>query len=511
MSVSLIVLIGFLGGCGSTREVVCSVPADLANVVVEDAITLDAFQKLPPEAKGERRARAEIFLDQAENSKRSDVKIMALTNAAYLAPDNQDTWLKLAHIWRWFGDYITVETCSNNAMAALEVLDDQGSLSRGEISKIKKSTSLDQALLRAWLHYDRGEWSKGLRWAYAADRIEPGSTSVHQITGLLEASSGVSTYAMDAIDDIQRVLAHSTDATWILAALDRSQKKWEAASGAVGTMIPNGDHVAECYREMALLAEIQGDWGVARRFYGESWASIPVEDETCLTKRFAPRLDPGSKKTLMPVWLAFNRYYITGSRSAYTSLALKKFEMAEDSVGKDFWGGQVVNSAGILIRWDVDPSYAYRARGLVFMEKGKIEWGLRDLRSAAKKLAAKGLKDSRIEGVIGHALLLEEYPKEALVHLRASVDLDPNSSTVWSDLGMALVQLGKSEEGERALTMAIGLNPSLATAWYNRGLVYIHRKDWLLAEQDLMKAAELVPDNAEIGALLQQLKQRNAP
>ncbi len=145
------------------------------------------------------------------------------------------------------------------------------------------------------------------------------------------------------------------------------------------------------------------------------------------------------------------------------------------------------------------------------LETGKIDWGMRDLRRAAGLLAAQGMKDGRIEGEFGHVLLVEGNPSGALVHLRASIDLEPNSATVWSDLGMALVQLGKSDEAERAFTMSIGIDPSLATGWYNRSLIYLHRKDWELAEQDLIKASELAPDNPEVVALLQKLKQRNTP
>lgn len=507
--VSFLIVLNLYSGCSSSREAVCLVPQDPANIVVPDAITLVEFQKLSAGEKADRRVRADVFLKQVKNAKRSDVLVTGLANAAGLAPDNQDTWLKLAHVWRWVGDYDKVQSCLGNAMAALDYLHDGKGYSREKISKIKKSVSLDQALLRAWLHYDRGEWDKGLRWANRAYDIEHGSTACRQIKGLLEACAGERLIALELIDDIKRVNVHSTDAMWILAALDRSRQKWGAAISMLGGVKPTGDHISECYRDMASLAEYLGQWGDARRWYDDAGAYLPIDDKTCLTKRSYYRLDMETERVLMPVWLAFNRYYVTGSRSAYTSLALEKFDKAVDPTVKDFWGGQTVNSAGILIRWDIDKGYAYRARGLVFMGKGQTRRGMNDLRKAAGILAAKGRQDSRIEGIFGHAMLLEARPQRALRHLRASVELDAASPTVWSDLGMALVQLGENEEAERAFTMAVGLDPNLATGWYNRGLIYIHRKEWDLAEQDLMKAAALAPDNEKVGALLQQLKQRN--
>jgi tetratricopeptide (TPR) repeat protein len=508
LAASFLSLFVLISGCASTGDVACSIPRDPADIVVEGSLTLAEFQALTEPKKANRRARAEVFIKQADKADRSDVLVTALSNAAANAPDNQDTWMQLAHIWRWVGDYHRVDSCLDNAMAALEHLDDGKGHSAEKISRIKKETTLGQALLRAWVHYDQGEWDKGLRWSQSATRIEPGSASVRQIRGLLLASLGYSANVLEIVDEIEHIDAKNTDAKWILAALDRSRYKWGAAFSIFGEMKPTGDHVAECYREMGLVAEYLGHWNEARRWFDKSGAAVPVDDKTCLAKRNAYRLDNSSGDVLMPVWLAFGRYYVTGSRSAYVSLAMTKYDTAVDPAEKDFWAGQVVNGAGVLLRWDIDKCYAYRARGLVFVEKGKEDWGLRDLKKARDILGAKGIKDGRIEAVLGHALLLEENYRGALRHLQTSVNLEPGSAAAWRDLGLSLIQVGKSAEAERALTMAVGLNPNLATAWYNRGLIYLHRKDFDLAESDLMRAAELAPDNMEVGNLLQKLKLR---
>ncbi len=505
------IVMGLFSGCSSTGDVVCSIPKDQASLVTEDALTLVEFQQLPVESRRQRRLRADVFLQQAKKSDRSSMLVMGLTNAAGLSPDNQGTWLELARIWRWVGDYSQVESCLENAVAALEYLDDGKGYSPEEIMNIQRSISLEQALLMAWLHYDRGEWDLGFRWSNKANKIESGSAAVRQIRGLLAASAGKPARALGIVESIEHIDAHNTDATWILAALDRSRHKWGAAYDLFGGIKPSGEHVAEFYRDMGLVAEYIGSWGDARRWYEKSAASLPVDDDTCLTKRSALRLDTGSEEVIMPIWLASERYYVTGSRSAYTSLALAKFEMAADPDERDFWAGQVVNATGILLRWGIDRSFAYRARGLVFLNNGKIAWGWRDLRRAAKIFADQGVKDGRIEAEFGHACLMDEDLSGALPHLRASIGIDPGSAPVWGDLGLTLVKLGAGEEAERAFTMALGLDPLLATAWYNRGLIYLHRKEWDLAEKDLTAAADLAPDNQDVASLLQKLKQRNTP
>jgi tetratricopeptide (TPR) repeat protein len=80
--------------------------------------------------------------------------------------------------------------------------------------------------------------------------------------------------------------------------------------------------------------------------------------------------------------------------------------------------------------------------------------------------------------------------------------------------GVALRQLGRLEEAERALTRANELNSSHADVRYNLGFVLMRRGDPERARLHLEKAKELNPDNADIrfqlGNVLRRLQENEA-
>ena len=75
-------------------------------------------------------------------------------------------------------------------------------------------------------------------------------------------------------------------------------------------------------------------------------------------------------------------------------------------------------------------------------------------------------------------------------------------------MGLALIMTGDREGAEKALTRALELDPTSVTAWYNRGLMNLHDDNLEQAEADLLKAAELAPDNQDVARLLQQVSRR---
>jgi tetratricopeptide (TPR) repeat protein len=217
-------------------------------------------------------------------------------------------------------------------------------------------------------------------------------------------------------------------------------------------------------------------------------------------------LDPYAPEHTLPVWLAYGRYYLTGSLSAYARLALDNFNRYPDGPDRDFWANALVNATGILVRMDFDEPWALRARGLVFAETGMPDLGLADLAKASQLLNETDQADADMEAALGHMLLMKEDHLAALPHLRRAVELAPGDAVAWSDLGLALIMTGETEEAEAALTRAIELDPKLATAWYNRGLMHLHAEDFEAAEADLNEAARLAPGNPDMGQLLQQIR-----
>jgi len=485
-------------GCSSssTREA-CVDPELLTYGAAVDSLGIEAFVALSPEEQKSRRKESEKWMDRFSSEKYPTARIQALRNAVGLAPDDPSIWLQQAHLWRWLGNYLKTVECLDSAAAAVRNYNPRiHSWSKREMQR-------RTALARAWLHYDRGEWQLGLDWARAARQVAPTDASVRQIYGLLAGHTGLRSEAEGVADDLGRVDAAYPDINWIKASYRISTGQYAQAFNLIMDLHPNRTHQAECWREMGEIAEYLGEYAYASRWYTESFYSLPFRDLNCLSTWNQARLKPGSQKTWQKVWLAFDRYYVTGSYSAYTNLALQRFQKNEIKQEKDFWAGQVVNSAGILLRKDIDKPWAYRARGLVFAYMGKQDRGIRDLKQASVLL---GGKDYRVEAILGHLYLEKNNHKLALNHLKVAADLDPWDATVWRDTGLALIMADKLEEAKKALTRALELDPESATSWYNRGLLYLHRKDYGKAVYDLDKAAALAPENEEVIKLLQQAR-----
>ena len=484
---------------------ICHDPATVVFAAKADSLGLTDFTDLPEPQKQERRALAADWLERAEDRDPPDAKVQALINAAGLAPDDPEPWLELAEIWRWIGDYLRATDCLEHAAAAYRAIaGDPAFADRGY--DYRRNVALRTALARAWLHYDRAEWDQGLDWATAAVRLEPGDDETMQINGLLKGAWGHWSHAQEISRDIRRRDEEDSDATWVAAVSEIGLGRFAEAFQMMLSLRPDREHAAECWRDKGAVAERLREWSYAVRWYQESAAALPLTDKSCLSVvRFAV-LDPRAPEAGLPVWLAFDRYYVTGSLSAYAALALKNFDGHAAGPERDFWAGAVVNATGICLRRHVDEPWALRARGLVFAATGMPDLGIADLTRAGQLLASTGGADPRITAALGHMLLLKEDYRTALPYLQDAVDRSQNDAGAWSDLGLALIMTGETEAAETALTRAIDLDPRLPSAWYNRGLMYVHAGDYKQAERDLREAARLAPGNPELARLLQQTR-----
>ncbi len=466
-----------------------------------DSLSLESYEALPEAEKESRKIEAARWMHRFEKEKHPNDRIRALGNAAGLAPDDPAVWLKQAHLRRWLGNYLKTVDCLDSAAAAVR------NYQPGVHTWSKREMQRRTALARAWVHYDRGEWQLGLEWARAARQVSPTDSSVRQIYGLLAGHSGMRSEAEDLADDLGRVEDGHSDINWIKASYRMSTNQYRQAFNLIMDLHPNRTHQAECWREMGEIAEYLEEFSRAGRWYDESFSALPFRSNNGLVSYHHSRLKPGSKGSWQKVWLAFDRHYVTGSFSAFTSLAFERFQETEVAEEKDFWAGQVVNATGILLRKEMDVAWAYRARGLVFSYVGKSERGLRDLKQATWLLAREGQKDSEVEAALGHLYLNLENHVQALEHLHVAVELNPLGASVWRDLGLALIMSEQPKDAEVALTRALRLDPVSATSWYNRGLLYLHQNDFKRAVPDLEKAATLAPDNEEVIQLLQKAQQ----
>ena len=106
---------------------------------------------------------------------------------------------------------------------------------------------------------------------------------------------------------------------------------------------------------------------------------------------------------------------------------------------------------------------------------------------------------------IGKALNLQQNDKldEAITTLRATLEIEPDSISLWQSLGDVLRRNHQPEEARMAYTSAIDLlpDPDIPAAWrlyYARAVVEHRAEDWPAAEADFRQALKLNPGQPDV-------------
>jgi tetratricopeptide (TPR) repeat protein len=93
---------------------------------------------------------------------------------------------------------------------------------------------------------------------------------------------------------------------------------------------------------------------------------------------------------------------------------------------------------------------------------------------------------------------------EAVQQMQKALAIDPNDAETHYMLGATYVQQQKFDEAEKAFNQAIELKPDLAAAYTGLGNVQLARQNFAEAADTLLKATELQPDQAEAWLALGQ-------
>jgi len=510
---AVIPLVFAAAGCASSRLAPAAYPQSIRYIAVAESLGLDAFRGLPADLQAVRRREADRHLLAVQGDVALDRRLRGLHTAVGLAPDLAEAWGQLLEHARWFGDDQLAEARLASLQQALAVAPDPRN----------RDPRRRMAQTMAWLSYDRGLWLDGLAWADSADALGDGSEVVR---GLLLAGSGQYLYAKDMARRLAGQNRSSSSARWVYGVAEWYRGNPELARSVVqlrrdlafgvklqegpdafspGELRPEPGHAAECWRDLGMLEETLENWSEARENYLRSFAAVAGADGRGVVRAEVRNL-AGSRRE-MPVWLAFDRFYVTGSLSSYTALAYARYTAARDAQTREFWASAAIDAAGVCIRRGLDPPWALRVRGLIQVAAGRTSEGRGDLESVWRQLRERRREDFATAATLGHLYLKEGRQVDALPLLRTAVRLRPATAAPWADLGLALILAGDLDAARPALDKALDLDPELAVGWYNRGLLYYHARQWSAAVRDLQRAAELAPDDQEVVKALEQARQ----
>jgi len=504
--------LGALAACQSAPRGAIVYPQAVRYAATVDSLSLAEFAALPAGERGARAAEAADWLRRLERDRPGlAAELQALRTAVGLDPTRADLWLRLAERARWFGDYQDTEDALAACRAALPHRPER-----------RRALAAGAALCEAWLRYDRGEWRRGEAATDSAEAYGADQDEIQLLRALHLAGLGRNRRAEDIAF---RFANRDHRAHWIYAVSYWRRGGPQPAHGiftgsggatSYGTedFVKGGMRMAtvfaaECYRDWGAVEELLRNWWLAEQQYERSAPFVPGFDRRVVTRVDAPVLgaEPGYEP--MPVWLAFDRFYVTGSRSAYVALAFDRYQRAASPAAREFWGSAVVDAAGTCVRLDLDAAWARRDRGLVLADVAGQEGQARlDLEQALRWFDNQRIDDVATLAGLGHLLLADQRPARARPLLERASRLAPREAGIWSDLGLAYVQLGEPDAAMEALAQALALDPALAVAWYNRGLLRYHLQDVPGAVADLERAHALAPDNREVSTLLEQLQRR---
>ncbi len=486
-------------------------PDAVSYAASRDSLGLAAFLELPTAERRARESEAATWRRLAAESPSLAGELQSLRTAVGLDPTDADSWLQLARRTRWYGDYVQVEDGLAGCRAALEFK-----------SGRRHDLAGKAALCDGWLRYDRGEWKRGLAAADSASAHGADDDEVQLLRALHLAGTGRHRKAEDIA---YRFAGRDHRAHWIYGVSYWRRSGPEPAHGIFngtasavssgttdfvkGVMRPSTVRAAECYRDFGTVEELQRNWWLSEQQYEYSAEFVPVIETAAITRLDRKPLADVREKDAVPVWIAFDRFYVTGSLSAYVAMAFERFEAADTDAESEFWGSAVLDGAGSLVRLEVDEAWARRARGLVMATvDGRQGQARVDLEAALRWFDSHRIDEFRTVATLAHLYLESNRPARARPLLEKATRIQPQNARAWAELGLAFVQLGEVEPAMAALQRAIDLDGELAVAWYNRGLLRYHLEDLPGAVADLERAHELAPQDPEVEALLEQLRKR---
>ena len=151
----------------------------------------------------------------------------------------------------------------------------------------------------------------------------------------------------------------------------------------------------------------------------------------------------------------------------------------------------------------LDPDYSAAYAGLGLVEFAKVSYGWTEFPGKSLERAfTYGQKAVKLDpnNSIAHELLSSVYTFQnkfdlAIIEAQQALELNPNSATIYSQLGWALLWSGQVDESISVLEISLLLDDaSVRNAWYHLGIAYYLKGEYEKASEILEKGHIKRPD-----------------
>jgi len=204
---------------------------------------------------------------------------------------------------------------------------------------------------------------------------------------------------------------------------------------------------------------------------------------------------PGSGGTY---FLAYRHFYLAGDFYSYAANTAVGYEVETDPLRRRLLAATADDALTVCRRRGLHPASALALRGRLRFFEAHYDSALVDLETAYSELREQGAEDGRTALLIGLILFNRGDYHDSEPWLARAVELLPDEAFAWRSLGLARIFGGDADEALVTLDRAVALDGSSHYGWYNRGLLYLSRGDLEPARRDLLRAAELAPDDADV-------------
>jgi len=136
----------------------------------------------------------------------------------------------------------------------------------------------------------------------------------------------------------------------------------------------------------------------------------------------------------------------------------------------------------------------YRANDLA--QEGKKDEAIDELNKALEgEVKDWRTYDWKYHDKISRLLMEQGRTDEAVLHMRKSLELNPQNAAMHANLGYVLYERGNLDEARKELNTALRLAPGDALSWLNRGSIRLSQSDAAGAQADFTRATELAPED----------------
>lgn len=93
----------------------------------------------------------------------------------------------------------------------------------------------------------------------------------------------------------------------------------------------------------------------------------------------------------------------------------------------------------------------------------------------------------------GAKLASEGFHKEAIAYLKKGLDIEPDNSLIWFNLGLSYYALKQKDESRTAMIYSLYYNPADADAWDSLGVILFEMGDFKNSARAYKEALKLEP------------------